>query len=313
MKKCFIFLLAFCLLTCSTASANSWGLHTMMLDAVTATHDWDDYTTPTTRAEIEFPDADGNAEAVAVLQSKYHSVLLTCGTAEDDRTPFIRDAVTTAVWQPGDDGHSFDALLPLDNGCAGFILVCDGADQFTFTQSGDIYRLTSAQLGEVSFVWSRDASAYLVRGGDAPDGIAWAPPYGQIHLSDFNIRLFPRSAEEADRLNRLVDTIGVGFPTRKNAMDAHAKGTLPVYSAPSEKAWRAAKGKASVSLKGPVWVLAMTQNAEGVWTCIEYGVSARTSRIGYVRSNLGPLMNMIDFANLPMRTSMDTYLTDDPD
>ena len=313
MKKCFILLLAFCLLVCSTASANSWGLHTVMFDAVSATHDWDDYTALSKLAEIELTDVDGNAEAIAVLQSKYHHVLLTSGTAEDDRTQFIRDAVTTAVWQPGDDGHTFDALQPLENGGFGFTLICDGTERFTFTQGGDIFRLASAQLGEISFVWSKAQRAYLVQGAHVPDGVQWAPPYGQLLLTDFNIRLFPRSAEEVERVNQLIKTIGVGFPARKNAMDRKASGTLPVYSAPSESAWRAANGKASVSLKGPTWVLAVIQNAEGVWTCIEYSVSERTSRIGYVRSNVLPLSDMQTFANLPMRTTMATTLTDDPD
>ncbi len=306
-------LLAALLPICSTASANSWGLNTVMLDAVSATHDWDDYTSLSDQAEVQFTDVDGLPVAVAVLHSRYHNVLLTSATAEDDRTQFVRYAVTTAVWQPEDDAHTFDALLPLDDGSAGFTLCCDGTERYRFALSSDTYRLVSAQVGETSFFWSEDQACYQVLGEDVLSGASWVPPDGQITLTDFNISLFPRSVDEVAGLNTLTDQIGARLVAQDSVIDRQAEGTLAVYSAPSESAWCAAGGKASVSLKETVWILGVTENAEGVWTCIEYNVSSRTARIGYVKANLTSGCDVCAFTGLLLNTAEDTGLTDDPD
>lgn len=129
-KRIFIVVLAALLCLGSAASANGWGLKTVMLDAVSATHDWDDYTTFSDRAEVQFRDADGLPVAVTVLGSRYHNVLLTSATAEDDRTQFVRFAVTTAVWQPEDDPHAFDGLEAPSGGDGGFTLCFDGSERY---------------------------------------------------------------------------------------------------------------------------------------------------------------------------------------
>ena len=59
------------------------------------------------------------------------------------------------------------------------------------------------------------------------------------------------------------------------------KTTLPVYAAPGEDAYRAAKGKASVSLSEPVLFLGET--ADGSWQMIEYDISKGARRVGWIR------------------------------
>lgn len=310
MKKHFWLLLLALILLCSTASANSWGLKTVMLDAVSATHDWDDYTTLSDQAEIQLTNRDGLPVAVAVLHSRYHNVLLASATAEDDRTQFVRYAVTTAVPQPGENEQPPVELVAGDNS---FTLRCGDAEQFSFALDMGIYRLVSAQVGETSFFWSKDPAYYQVLSANVLDGASWVPPEGQLRLPDFNINLFPRSVDEVCRLNLLTDQISARLETQDSVIDRQATETMAVYSAPSANAWRAAKGKASVSLKEAVLVLGVTDNAEGRWTCIEYHVSNRTARIGYVKGDLLPGCDACAFNTLSLTTSEDTYLTDDPD
>ncbi len=309
----FLALLIVLLLTASTAYANDWGLRTVMLDAVSATHDWDDYTCPGARAEIQFTDACGLPVAVAVLNSRYHTVLLTTSTAEDDRTQFVRHAVTTAVWQPENDTHLFTALLPLADGSGGFTLCYDETERYCFATQGDNYKLSYAQTGGTAFAWDAVRTGYCVSGENVPDDALWFPPDGQITMTDFNISLFPHSADEAAQLNALTGRIRARLKVQDYVIDRRAKKTLAVYSAPSEGAWRAANGKASVSLKKTVQVFGVTENEEGMWTCVEYGVSNRTSRIGYVKGNLLPGCDAIPLTALSLTASRDTYLTDDPD
>ncbi|MBQ8092775.1 MAG: leucine-rich repeat domain-containing protein [Clostridia bacterium] len=60
------------------------------------------------------------------------------------------------------------------------------------------------------------------------------------------------------------------------------KSTLfPVFSAPFENAYRGADGKAAVSLKEPFVALASTQDLS--WLLIEYRVSEKNNRIGWIR------------------------------
>ena len=57
---------------------------------------------------------------------------------------------------------------------------------------------------------------------------------------------------------------------------------LPVYSAPDEKAYRGADGRACVSLREEVTVLDSIRY--GTWTLIEYDVSENEKRIGWIRT-----------------------------
>ena len=56
---------------------------------------------------------------------------------------------------------------------------------------------------------------------------------------------------------------------------------FPVYSAPFEDAWRGAKGKAAVSVREPVLGLAATRSRN--WLMIEYEVTEKEGRIGWIR------------------------------
>jgi hypothetical protein len=108
------------------------------------------------------------------------------------------------------------------------------------------------------------------------------------------------------------------YGERGMLLESPGEGTVPVYSSPNgDGAWRAAKGKAAVSLGGDLWVHHSLTNAKGeTYACIRYDVSQRTQRIGYIRAEaLGGREQgtpVADMMNLLIRTTRDTYLTDDP-
>ena len=85
--------LALTLLT-PAALANSWGLKSgMILNAVSKTHDYDEYTA---LAQVKLPGGE-----VAVMASRYHAVLLY---AYKSNGKTRLDAYHTAVKQPGEKG-----------------------------------------------------------------------------------------------------------------------------------------------------------------------------------------------------------------
>ncbi|MBQ9307763.1 MAG: hypothetical protein IJ229_07550 [Clostridia bacterium] len=91
---------------------------------------------------------------------------------------------------------------------------------------------------------------------------------------------------------------------------------LPVYSAPSEAAYRGAKGKAAVSLNEPFKVLCEDPDDRD-WWLIYYDVSASAARVGYVRPTermRSEARDVLPFGWDNVRTTVSdaTVLTDDP-
>lgn len=95
-------------------------------------------------------------------------------------------------------------------------------------------------------------------------------------------------------------------------VDPQLPKMLPVYAAPSEDAWRGAKGKAAVSLTDPLIVLG--QEPDSDWLLIEYDLSATERRIGYVCSEerWSAWSSELSLAGISVTLTEDTALTDDP-
>ncbi len=90
---------------------------------------------------------------------------------------------------------------------------------------------------------------------------------------------------------------------------------LPVYAAPSEDAWRGAKGRAAVSLAEPFTALAWSEDGE--WLLIDYQVDGDSRRIGYIRRPEGlecgvPVMHTRRLTMGIWTDKTDWKLTDDP-
>lgn len=286
------------------AFANSWGLKGKLLTLVMDDARWENYST-----------VCNQAGSWAILGSWYHNALFHA--AEDGLHVFH-----TAVWQP-DDRKKMSIAETAD----GFILTC-GQESFTFGECADKVVLTQARLGNVEF--RADTSntgtgsfyGYTCTEGTETVFLSMLP----LSVSDFNLALFPRTAEDVRRFNLLHAQLDSGEnclgTSERNLIPALGKGTAPVWSAPFGKsAWRAGKGKAAVGLSGNIIPLKGYRNADGdSYTCIEYEVSERTHRIGWVENRLLGSRALEDtsdilgeaFVHCDVRAIRTTFLTDDP-
>lgn len=305
-----------------SASANSWGLKGGLLHVMESTRDWDDYTALgeiRTNADAAVPTCYSD---VAVMHSRYHNILMVTATGEDDKTHFLVEGVTTAVYQP-EDGRDKELRLSAV-GPDGFSVSWDG-ETYVYLLGDAVHtrydrmQLVRAQMGD--FHLESDGSPYgesALRGVDGTGSALWTRSWdlNEDRGVAVNVRLMPRSAAEIRHLNRVTNILCnwacLASPAERTYVPGRKGGaTVPVYAAPDENAWRAAKGKAAMSLQGGYTVL----GADGEWTVVSYQVSQRTSRVGYVRSSLlGQATNAPDpFVHVPGVTLRATYLTDDPE
>ena len=326
MKKRILAVLVISLLTgfflpCGTASANSWGLTGKLYRAVERSKAWLDYST--------FSNQEG---PFAVMQARYHHALFYADN--QDRL----HVYTTAVYQPEIskkapelywDGH----YLTIWYGDSEYYTFCEwdeGSGEYQLSEAAvDGFELTGIP-GESGFSWRYEAT-------DDESGEVLVLPE-KIMLADFNINLFPRSAEDVRHLNYMHERFYSGLNVLGTAAESgepydpdhpgellqlKKKGTAAVYSAPYGKsAWRAGKGKAAVGLNGSLWMLAQYKNEDGQsYACIRYNVSERTQRIGYALCRDLGLPEISgqnsgsggSFVHIDVEAAADTFLTDDPD
>ena len=310
-----IFLCVTLLLTlpAPAALANGWGLKRgLMLNAVSKTHDYDEYSA---LAQLKVQDGE-----VAVMASRYHAVLLF---AYEFNGKARLDAYHTAVLQPDEKGYNKVKLQRRD---PGFVLKYSGMEFYftpllsnemlTYTmESGTIGSLTLEAGGENS-----ELTSYLActDGTNKTNWYGWQ--YATPSLAEFNLRLFPRTMEEIGAIREMDSILWPQFEEIE-LMDEEMPGdagasTVPVYSAPSESSVRFAKGKASVNLRAPVKFYGLSRDES--WMLVEYEVSDRTSRFGYVKRSelpcsMAQTQTMIfSSIDMPVTITKDTYLTDDP-
>ncbi len=286
----------------AAACANSFGLKGELYQKVSGVYTWDNYTIQGSQA--------GEA---AIMKSRYDCALMFLENGE-------LVVNHKAVYPPEEKR---EGRLVQD---AGLLTLSYGPNEwYTFEplawkEGQSRYCLKAMQNGSFSMERVSEAEADLqavYRGMDESGTEEWID---EILLRDFNIQLFPRSLEEALHRNTLRAMLWPQWDVLKDCqavrhLEGIGKGTLPVYSAPSEAAWRAAKGKAAVGLKGELWALTSVEREDGVYTLIRYDVSERTQRIGYVKRQLmdEELSAFEPVMNESVIAIRDTFLTDDPD
>lgn len=311
MKKFLLMTLA-CLLFACSASANSWGLRGGVYDIVSADDCYEDYTGV---ADDGNKDIGNRRVNHAILENRYHSVLIAAWRENKKWETFA--VSTTAVYQPDDERGQYPNNPALNHTTDGFTLSYGDSELYTFVWDGDYF------LDRVDYFADPDLSysnclvstygGYLFwQSGPAdtflPIGEALWESDG-IPLQMFNIEQMPRTLMEVRNINMTSDALLEGDELLiRDVWAGSSKGkTLPVYSAPDKNSYRAANGKAAVSLKGEVDILAVQDG----WTLIQYEVSNRTSRIGWVEGELSDDAEF-EFASTPLVTAADTFLTDDP-
>ena len=321
MKKFLTLMLSCMLLTISAAPAlaNQWGLTGGILDIVSENDAYADYYTAIADSGNDAW-VDDTPLNVAILESRYHRVLIAASRQGERWQPDILSGI--AVYQPGDKHDKADATptLTLDSG---ILTLTYGkgeySDSYVFAHNtaGD-YTLYEAMLGtgtsdySHSYVDSDNGLLFWQSGVDRT-----FTPIGEdtwltdgITLSEFNITQMPRTLAEVRRLNGVSNALKEVAPdllSQAATLPADSQAErLAVYSAPDAASFRAADGKASVSRGEACTVLG---TADG-WTLVQYDVSYRTGRIGYVQGELTE--NTLTLGNVPLVAQVETFLTDDP-
>ena len=303
MKNGFLRWILLTVLLClafSPALANSWGLKGDLLDVVMEDNRWDDYSA-ITQQQGDF----------AVMGGRYHNVLMQYKAGKLITYPL-------AVWQETDQNKVERPKLTLNMDDQMLTLSYGEHETYVFrlNYQFDTYHIDDALVfAEIDgLAFNRDGYGFTV--SDGKNIAIWQR---NVVLADFNIKLFPKSIEEVLHLNRMYAVLDSGIEGMDDGASSVniGKGTAPVYSAPNDRSWRSAKGKAAVGLSGQHWRMGDIINNEGeAYTRIRYEVSERTHRIGFVRtSDLNAVPNkdnLIETICVPVETWTGTWLTDDP-
>ena len=306
-----------CLLFCSVlsfAQANGWGLKGGIYDIVSEDERYKLYTAIADSGNSRSQDGSFHVNH-AILQNRYHAVLISA--VRKDKVWQTSQLSTTAVYQPGDKRGEYPNQPTL--ACVDGQLILSYGDQevytFHYSDTDGKYHLTDVRYQEDKdyvdcFVLEDDGLGFWQSNPDnafLPIGDAHWETDG-ITLEEFNISQMPRTLSEVRRVNMTTIAL-MEFPvlaatgTWQGEKEA---GKLAVYSAPDAASYRSVSGKASVSLGGDVQIFG---TAAG-WTLIQYEVSTRTSRIGYVQQELGG--EALTLASVPLTAAVNTFLTDDP-
>ena len=316
MKRMLCMMLSCLLFACMTnaALANEWGLRGGIYDIVTEDDRYEGYTCPTANADDGNQLLGGVHVNHAILQNRYHAQLIA---AYRDGNVWQAETVsTTAVYQPGDKRGEYPNAPILTHIPGGFRLAYGESEYYDFYREGEEYI-----LGYVEYFTSPNYSdTYIPHEGgmlfwqSGPDA-AFLPIGDALWLTDgitldrFNIAQMPRTMMEVRNINMVNDALLTGDELLGRDMWEGEKNArmVPVYSAPDASSYRSGGGKAAVSLKGEAKIFAVQDG----WTLIQYEVSPRTSRIGWVEGELSDDADMI-FASVPLVAAADTFLTDDP-
>lgn len=322
MKK-FLLLTLSCLLCVSLtvpAQANEWGLKGGVLDIVSETDRYDGYSAVADTGDLDWTWTAGATFNFAALENRYHTVLIAASKkmVGDWQANVIS---TTALYQPDDATADDPRLLEFFADDVGNLKIKYGPDNYTFSSYGltGEYYLSDVYYGDDANPWYSDSFRSCAEGlefwsagpGDTflPIGDAKWLNDG-ITLEEFNITQMPRNLADIRRMNRtgeLLTLEGPEWTVRSEWKGVEGSGNLAVYSAPDASSWRAADGKAAVSMAGDLNII----GREGDWVLVEYEVSPRTSRIGYIQADLAK-DETIEFASLALVAEKDTFLTDDP-
>lgn len=319
MKKILLTTLC-CLLLCALAApalANGYGLKGGIYDIVTTSDRYDGYTCPNSDADDGNRWLNGRHVNHAILENRYHRVLIAAW--RDGSVWKAETASTTALYQPGDERGEYPNIPSLSHWDNGFTLRYGEQEMYRFVYDEDLgeyvlfnvrYDIESAYSD--SYVTSAEGFQFWQSGEEdtfTPIGDALWQTDG-ITLAEFNITQTPRSLAEIRRLNTvrsLLDCNALPLVVQTEFTGAKEGEKLAVYSAPDDASYRSASGKAVVSTADAfqIW------GQENGWTLISYEVSPRTSRMGYVQAEYAGASNLA-FAEQPVVTAVDTFLTDDP-
>lgn len=121
---------------------------------------------------------------------------------------------------------------------------------------------------------------------------------------------FASNSNPEDKIQRILEILDFKFFVKKTGI---GYGTCPVYSAPSESAWRAANGKAACDTNDKMSVGGFDQTG---WLMVRYETNNGNTRVGYippryVKGYRADVMRL-DFDYIPVEAAETIYVTDNP-
>ena len=117
-------------------------------------------------------------------------------------------------------------------------------------------------------------------------------------------------ANSSDIVDRLLNAFDFKFDEKKEGI---GYGKCPVYTAPSEDAYRLADGKASVDTNDAMDVSGYDTSG---WLLVRYRTNSGSTRVGYIprkyiRGYKAKMPNL-DFDPVPVRAAEEIWVTDNP-
>ena len=150
---------------------------------------------------------------------------------------------------------------------------------------------------------------------DPRNQVACYPKLNSVEWYNVDLIKEVRAAKKKNDYGHSIwDSFSTGFDTLQGFgfIQLRSGQKLPVYSAPSEKAWRGNSGKASVSTNGAIYAAGW----DGDWLLIMYETNKGSVRVGYVNGNKVrggiPVDVSLRFSHDPATVLADCTLTDDP-
>ncbi len=284
------------------ALANSWGVTgSIAASYFSFTSLYNEYS-----ALAQSKDRD-NMNAVA-MKNRYHVQLLILSADKKNKCSAVTVS-TAALYQPEWSWHEALTLTLSKDKQLTVSYAGLSAEEYTFDLSRDDFPLISACIKNgyttVRIQAENQALQYS-------DGTVQAIFAQYITLHNFSITQFPKSVEAVERMNTLLSRYTNVLPSAQTvaAMSNGKQSPTPVYSAPSAASYRAASGKASLSIGDSY----QAYGVSGDWTLVEYSVSLRTSRIGYAKTDElknTPIQDL-SLSHETVTLQSPAFLTDDP-
>lgn len=283
-------------LAISPAMANSWNLPSGLILLFSADHAYDDYH----RAASDAQTADYKPTELAVFEmiSKDHTELFVAVQAGKEWK--IACQSTEALYQPGQDNVEKCSIEKLSS--MSFLLSYPG-ESYTFELNYDGWILTAAQFaGGCSMQIRDDYYTYIYTNGTETAPWITRP----IPVEKFSISQQPKTIDAVKHLNTVQEISRSAFYLNHSA-SVNGPKNVPVYTAPSKIAYRAANDKAAISLSDEFWTLGTQDN----WCLVRYKIDNKTAHYGYI--NYPDFVEpALLFTRKMVTLEKDTFITDDP-
>lgn len=159
------------------------------------------------------------------------------------------------------------------------------------------------------------AMPWYVPNDDPRNQVACYPQLNSVEWYNVDLIKQVRAAKKNNDYGHSIwDSFSTGFDTLQgfDYVRLRSGQKLDVYSAPNERSWRGASGKATASTNGAIYAAGW----EGDWLLIMYETNGGSVRVGYINGNKVrggvPVETSLHFDRDAATVTVGCSLTDDP-